>query len=179
MPRRTTAAKRYAEALAGLARDTGDAAAWQQWRENLHRVAEAFEDPTLRLTLESPRLSAERKEAALRERLGSAVSQETYNLLGLMARRGRVELVPDVVTWFDEFADRALGVSHFTVTTATPLGDDQRAQLRARLTRGQGQAVLTERIDPAILGGMVLQQEDVIRDYSVRARLEALRERMN
>jgi F0F1-type ATP synthase delta subunit len=39
--------------------------------------------------------------------------------------------------------------------------------------------LLEERVDPAILGGLVVQQADVIRDYSVRARLEALRARLN
>jgi F0F1-type ATP synthase delta subunit len=38
---------------------------------------------------------------------------------------------------------------------------------------------LAEEVEPAILGGLVIRQGDVIQDYSVRARLEALRERLN
>jgi F-type H+-transporting ATPase subunit delta len=178
MPRRTTTAKRYAEAIAGLARDAGDAA-WQRWREDLDQVVQAFEDPVLRLSLESPRVSSERKEALLRDRLGERVSPQAYNLVGLMARRGRVELLPDVRQWFDEFADRALGIKHFVVTSAAPLTDEQRERLKRQLADGRGEAVLAERVDPQILGGLIVRQEDVIRDYSVRARLESLRERMN
>jgi F-type H+-transporting ATPase subunit delta len=179
MPARSTAAKRYAEAIAGLARDAGSTDAWSRWRDDLERIAQSLDNPVLRLTLESPRVSVERKESLLRERLGGAVSPQAFNLVGLMARRGRVELIPDVLRWFDEFADRALGVKHFVVTSAAPLTDEQRARLTQRLTAGSGQAKITERVDPQILGGLVVQQEDVISDYSVRARLEWLRDRMN
>ncbi len=176
MPRRTTAAKRYAEAVAGLARESGT---WQRWRDDLDRISRAFEDPVFRLSLQSPRVSPERKRSLVREQLGASVTPEAQNLLGVMVRRGRTELLPDVLTWFGDFADRALGIQRFTVTTAVPLSDQQRTQLKERLAAGQGQVVLTEQVDPQILGGLVVRQEDVIRDYSVRARLESLRERLN
>ena len=38
---------------------------------------------------------------------------------------------------------------------------------------------LTEEVDPAIIGGLVVRQGDIIQDYSIKARLEALRERLN
>ena len=96
MPVRSTAAKRYAEAIAGLARDSGSADAWTRWREDLARAVQAFEDPALRLTVKSPRVSHERKQSLLRERLGSAVSPQAFNLVGLMARRGaQVAGAPD------------------------------------------------------------------------------------
>ena len=176
MPRRTTAAKRYAEAIAGLARDAGT---WQRWRDDLDRIKQAFEEPVLRLSLESPRVSPQRKQSLVRERLGDLVTPEAQNLLWLMVRRGRTELLPDVATWFGEFADRALGRQHFTVTSAASLTEDQRAALKAQLGGGQGEVVLTEQVDPKILGGLIVRHGDVIRDYSVRARLESLRERMN
>ena len=180
MPRRTTAAKRYAEAIAGLARDEAKPEAWQRWRDDLTKVATALEDPVLRLTAESPRISPAQKQQLLRERLGDSVAPQTYNLISLMARRGRLELLPDVLTWFGEQADRALNIRHFTVTTATPLTEQQRAQLRQRLGGAAGsQVMLDERVDANILGGLVLREEDVIRDFSVRAKLENLRERMN
>ena len=176
MPRRTTAAKRYAEAIAGLARDAGT---WQRWRDDLERINRAFEEPVLRLSLDNPRVSPERKQSLVRERLGGAITPEAQNLLWLMVRRGRTDLLPDVATWFAEFADRAEGRQHFTVTSAAPLAEEQRAALKARLGGGRGEVILTEQVDPEILGGLVIRHGDVIRDHSVRARLESMRERMN
>ena len=176
MPPRTTAAKRYAEAIGAIARQTS---AWSRWRADLDAVASALhENPPLRLTLESPRVAAARKEQMLDQALGGRIATETRNLLGLLARRGRLELLPDIATWFGEMADRSLGIQHVTVTSAVPLDDQARAVLRDRLRQG-GEVMLDEQVDPSILGGLVIRQGDIIRDYSVRARLELLRERLN
>ncbi len=176
MPARSGAAKRYAEALAGIAAQTG---AWARWREQLHAAQEVLSEPTVRLTLASPRVELERKLALIDTALGEPAEPEVRNLLKVMVQRGRFDLLDQVIEWFDEYADRALGIRRFVVTSAVPLTDDQREQLRRRLAGPGGQAVFTERVDPAILGGLVIQHEDVIRDYSVRARLESLRERLN
>ena len=180
MPRRTLAAKRYAEAIAGIARAAGT---WQRWRRDLQAARAAHGDSALRASLESPRVPFEQKRQLLRTALGDRVAPETLNLLGVLAQRGRFELLPDVIAWFEELADRALGVRRFTVTSAAPLTEEQRRQLRERLGgpqgHGGGEVLLAERVDPEILGGLVIQQDDIIRDFSVRARLESLRERLN
>jgi F-type H+-transporting ATPase subunit delta len=173
MPGRTTAGKRYAEAIAAIAR--GDNS-WERWRQDLAVIGQALQDAELRLTLESPRVSAERKNQVLDQVLGGRVAPATQNLLKVMGRRARLGLLPDVAMWFDELADRALG---YTVTTAAPLTDAQRQELQQRLGTDGGKAVLTERTDPALLGGLVVQHEDIIRDYSIRTRLQSLRDRLN
>ena len=176
MPGRTTAAKRYAEAIAAIARQEGS---WDRWRQDLELVSQMIQNPELSLMLESPRVAAGQRGQLLDEALGGRVSAATLNLLKVMGRRGRIPLLPDMLVWFHEMADRALGVRRYTVTTATPLSDDQRQRLRDRLASGGGQVLLTEQVEPKLLGGMVLRHEDLIRDYSIRARLESLRDRLN
>ena len=177
MPGRSPAAKRYAEAVAALARQENS---WEQWRQDLGTVREALQDPQLRLMLESPRVAAGQRGMLLDQSLGGKVGPNTLNLLKVMGRRGRIGLLSDMLVWFDEIADRQLGVRRYTVTTATRLDESQRAQLRQRLGGGDDQRlILTERVDPSLLGGLVLQQDDIIRDYSIKTRLETLRERLN
>lgn len=175
MPGRTTAGKRYAQAIAGLAQASNS---WEQWRRDLSVIGEVLKQPQLRLTLEDPRVPFERKERLLDSVVGGQLAPMTSNFVKVMGRRGRLDLLSDAIVWFDELADRALGVQRYTITTATPLAEDHRQVLRQHLS-GRGEAVLTERVDPEILGGMVIRHEDVIRDYSVRARLQSLRERLN
>lgn len=175
MPGRTTAGKRYAEAIAAIARQDNS---WERWREDLTIVGDALQDAELRLTLESPRVTAERKGKLLDDVLRDRVADPTRNLLKVMGRRGRLALLGDVRVWFDELADRALGVRRYRVTSATPLTEEQRTQLRQRLGSG-GSVVLTEHVDPSLLGGLVIRHDDVIRDFSVRTRLETLRNRLN
>lgn len=178
MPRRTAAGKRYAEAIANIARESGS---WQRWRDDLHLFGRALADPVVRLTLASPRVAAERKVQLLDQALGTAVAPETRHLVEVMARRSRLDILHDVIAWFDEMADRALGIRRASVTSAVPLTEAERQQLQHQLstTSGATQVVLDERVDPNIIGGLVVQQGDIIRDYSVRARLDSLRDRMN
>lgn len=178
MPGRTSAGKRYAEAVAGIARQENS---WEQWRRDLALIQESLATPELRLALESPRILPERKQRMLAESFGGRVAPATLNLLKVMAQRGRLGVLSDTIVWFDEIADRTLGVRRFTVTTAAPLTDSQRETLRTRIggETGAGQVILTEHVDPAIIGGMILRHEDIISDFSVKSRLDALRDRLN
>jgi F-type H+-transporting ATPase subunit delta len=186
MPLRSGAAKRYAEALAGLARQDDS---WDAWRRDLAALVQAAGDRGLVLSLESQRIALARKRELIESVFGAGVSPGARNLALVLARRQRLGLLPDVLSWFDQLADRAQGVRRVTVTTAQPLTDEQRARLRQRLAGGvlparapaggAPEVLLSEEVDPALLGGLVVRQGDIIQDYSVRARLEALRDRLN
>ena len=185
MPLRSGAAKRFAEAVAGLARQDGS---WDTWRRDLSTLAAAAADRRLVLSLESQRVAVARKRELIEGAFGGPVSPGARNLVLVLARRQRLGLLPDLLSWFDQLADRAQGVRRFTVTTAAPLTDEQRARLRQRLAGGgvaaapggRGPEVeLSEEVDPSLLGGLLVRQGDIIQDYSVRARLEALRDRLN
>jgi F-type H+-transporting ATPase subunit delta len=204
MPVRSSAAKRYAEAAAGLARQDGS---WDTWRQDLHTLSQALQDGRLLQALQNERVPAERKRQVVDSLFQGRVSPGARNLLLLLLRRRRLELLGDVGSWFDELADRARGVRRVTVTTAAALTESQRERLLRRLAgasgppardggpapaggreaeggessrlAGRGAVELTEEVDPAIVGGLVVRQGDIIQDYSIKARLEALRERLN
>ena len=66
-----------------------------------------------------------------------------------------------------------------SVRSAVPLTDAQRAALEDSLARSLGATpILTAAVDPALLGGLVVQVGDVVYDGSVRNRLEQLRHRL-
>jgi F-type H+-transporting ATPase subunit delta len=100
----------------------------------------------------------------------------TQNALQLLVDRGRISSLPDVIDAYgDRFgaAERHLEVE---LTTAIAIDDEQAEGLRARLAESTGRGVsLTRRVDPAILGGIVLRVRDLLIDASVRGRLEKLR----
>ena len=65
------------------------------------------------------------------------------------------------------------------VTTARPLDDDQRARLMARLREMTGKDVsLKEKIDPSVMGGVLLTLDGRRYDNTVRHRLQAIRQAM-
>ena len=172
MPATNVRATRYSEAAFGVARGAGTI---DLWVESLDRAAQLFGDQGAAQFLTSPVVSPDRKQAVLSELL-PGLSREVQNFLALLTRRGRLNLLPDIVTSFGELVQESRGIETAIVTTAIPLDDRQKSLIASRLTQKVGKAVQIEtRVDPSILGGVVAQIGDDVIDGSVRGRLERLR----
>jgi len=101
------------------------------------------------------------------------------NLVLLLLRRGRIDLLPRVAREFARLDDLRNGVVNATATSAAPLDPDEVRALTARLQRLTGGRVeLTTNVDPSLLGGVVVRLGDRLIDGSVRGRLERLRSRL-
>jgi F-type H+-transporting ATPase subunit delta len=111
--------------------------------------------------------------------IGSQVSRPVLNLIVLLLRRGRIELLPRVAQEFARLDDLDKQVIHATATSAAPMGPDEVRALTARLEQLSGGRVeLTTEVDPGILGGVVVRLGDRLIDGSVRGRLERLRSKL-
>jgi F-type H+-transporting ATPase subunit delta len=98
------------------------------------------------------------------------------NALLVLVDRGRLEILPDLIEEFEDRAAEADNVLGVELTTAIPIGDDEAEALRARLRDQTDREVkLERRVDPAILGGVVLRSGDLLIDASLRGRLDGLR----
>ena len=98
--------------------------------------------------------------------------------LELLGSRCCIGLFADVQHRFLELADAAEGIERYTITTAVPLTDDLRGAVRQRLERDGRQVVMTEQVNPDIIGGLMIRHNDLIQDFSVRGQLEVLREQL-
>ncbi len=170
-----SAGKRYAQAAAQIARQAGS---WARWRQDLAAIAEVFQDESLLAILQAPRVGLTRKLELVDSIFGGTLTAEAMNLVQLLIRRRRIGLVADVQRWFLELADVAEGIERYTITTAVPLTDDLRGAVRQRLERDGRQVVMTEQVNPDIIGGLMIRHNDLIQDFSVRGQLEVLREQL-
>ena len=172
MAQRSTSALRYAEAVFQVARDTNS---YDTWLRELGEVEQLLTDPLAAQVLLSPVVPRDRKTAILEQAL-SGLGQQTRNFVGLLVRRERLELIPQINAALRELIDEARGVEVARVTTAAPLTDDERQLVVARLAERTGKQIrIEEQLDPSIMGGVVAQVGDEIIDGSVRGRLESLR----
>jgi len=65
------------------------------------------------------------------------------------------------------------------VVSAVPLDEEERKTLEEKLRARFGERLAIDyRVDPDILGGMIVRVGDVLMDYSLRSRLESLRQRL-
>lgn len=171
MRRSEVIARRYARAYFELAKDRGDVGAW---REQLARAVAVVSSPDVLRVLRLPTLGLRRRvELALA--LLEGIEAPARNLVRLLVEHGRVGIAGAVLEEFDRLADRASGVVRAEVTTAVELDDELRRRLESQLYQQLGAGVQTTvRVDPAILGGLVVRVGDRVIDASVRTRLRRL-----
>jgi F-type H+-transporting ATPase subunit delta len=174
--RRDTAARRYAEAASEIAlRDE----TVEVWRSELDIVGAVVEDPAVGRILANPAVTLESRDAMVDSAIGPIVSAPVLNLVKLMLRRGRIELLPQVAAEFRRLDNARKGIVAATATTASPLSQDEVRALVARLEQMTGaQIELDLQVDPSLLGGLVVRVGDRMIDGSVRGRLERLRNQL-
>ena len=171
-------AGRYASALFDLARDERQIDSVSASLQTLRQALDSNED--LKALTTSPligRSDAGRAVAALAPAL--KIDPVTTNFLGVLARNGRLRQLPEVIRIFGRLASEHRGETTAEVTSARPLDDDQIASLRAKLGERAGRAINVEtRVDPSILGGIVVRLGSQMIDASIRTKLNTLAQAM-
>lgn len=175
--RDTTIARNYAEALFALARKAGDLPGWGRLINDV--ASAATTDRTLRLFLESPKISAERKKAVFTRAYEDRAPRLFVRFLHSLVAHGRQTLIPEVAQEYHALMDEAEGRMHATVTVAREPDEATRATVARELSRAFGKQVVPHySVNPAIVGGIVVRAGDTVLDGSVRRRLATLRSRM-
>lgn len=168
--------RRYAEAAFDIAEreKTVDA-----WLGDLDIAAATLGEPATVRLLNNPAVPLSEREQVIRDVLGKRISDKTLNLMLLLIRRGRADILGSVAAEFRRLRDQREGISHATVTSAAPLDEAEAGVVRTRLAgMTNGPVEVTFEVDPAILGGVVVRIGDRLIDGSVRGRLERLRNRL-
>lgn len=96
--------------------------------------------------------------------------------LQMLVERGRVGEVAEIAAAFAARVARAEGRIEVEAVTAVPLTDDLRQAIVAKVQTDTGRNVtLQERVDPDLVGGLVLRAGGIAVDGSVRSRIDKLR----
>ena len=107
-------------------------------------------------------------------------SPEVLETLAAMQREDDLDLVEQVAKHYKELLDAQDTTVSVTVTTAVPMDDDLRAKVRAKAETDLGLPVyLVERVDPSIIGGIMLEVRGKRYDASVRAQLANIRKTLS
>jgi F-type H+-transporting ATPase subunit delta len=175
--REPTIAKNYAETLLELAQRSGDLRAWG---DMLDSIAEAMEsDRRLRVFLESPRVSAQRKNEVMQKAYGSQLPRNFLRFLQALVKHRRQMLIPEIAHAYHDLVDQVEGRVHASVTVAREADDADRDLVVKQLSRVLGKQVVPHfHVNPSILGGVIVRVGDTVLDGSVRRRLATLRSRM-
>lgn len=171
-------ARRYAAALFDLA---GDRKALDAVAADLKTVKAALQaSGDLRRLVASPLISrADQAKAVDALAVRAKAHDLTRNFLGLLARNRRLPALEATINGFLAKLAEARGEETAEVTTAKPLSDAQRATVAASLKQAVGRAVtVTETVDPAILGGLIVKVGSRMVDGSLKSKLQRLERAM-
>ena len=145
-------------------------------REQLAQLVEAEREvPELRELLRNPQLDQRARKAALEDLLSDG-DELLRNFLLVLVDKGRTGQLEEIAKEFERLVAEHEGVIHAELTTAVELSDEEARELLARIEDSTGRKVeATRKVDPDLIGGIVLQVGSHRLDASVRGRLNRLR----
>ena len=107
-------------------------------------------------------------------------SPEVLETLAAMQREDDLDLVAQVAKQYKEYLDAEDKTVSVTVTTAVPMDDDLREKVRAKAEADlKAPVYLVERVDPSIIGGIMLEARGKRHDASVRVQLANIRKTLS
>ncbi|HEU4690581.1 MAG TPA: ATP synthase F1 subunit delta [Vicinamibacterales bacterium] len=137
--------------------------------------------PDLQRTFAHPVVSASAKRALVQQILNrTQPSAPVGKLLLLLATRGRLELVREILDVYRERLMEHRQVIQAEVTTAAPLSPERIAELQQRLVKITGRTVtMTTKVDQTIIGGVVTRIGSTVYDGSIATQLAKVRHRLS
>jgi len=178
-PIMATVAGRYASALFELAKDERQLEAVE--RDMIQLAGMLQSSPDLLRMVRSPVISAEGQGKAISAvARGAEFSGLTANFLQLLAKSRRLFALSDMIKLFRQIAARHRGEITAEVVSAHALNETQQSALEDTLkgTAGGRNVRIETRVDPAILGGLVVKMGSRMIDSSLRTKLNSLKTRM-
>ena len=167
-----TVARPYAEAAFRLA---VEGARLAQWAEMLALIEAVVRDEQVAGRIGDPNVDEQALESLILGALGERLDGQGRNLVQVLVRNGRLELVPQIRALFDELKRSHEGVLEATVISAMPISDDQVKPLLAALEAKFGRKVTAQvEVDPELIGGARIVVGDKVIDVTVRGRLDAM-----
>ena len=165
--------KEYAKALFLLAEEKN---AMQEILCDLKQAAAALaEAPDYVALLDSPALPREEKDRLIDEAFAS-VDADLCSFLKILAAKHALYTMKRITQTYEALCDEAMGIVRAEAITVAPLSEAQSEKLRQRLeAETKKTVVLTNTIDPSLLGGVKLRYMGKQVDGSLQNRLEAIR----
>lgn len=167
-----TAARPYARAAFGYARENG---ALDAFSDMLETAATLVENSRLHALLTDPRLTRARRTEMLETLGGERFDEPMRQLLRVLGERDRLPILPEIREQFEQL--RADHEQRLTaeVVSARELDPAQQERIRAALAERTGQTVeLVSKTDEQLLGGAVVRAGDRVLDASLQRRLQQL-----
>lgn len=143
--------------------------------EDALSLVTVFKDPEVVSFFKSPLYTLQDKEAVIAQALGGKVDEMLSDFLKLLARNGRLNLLPQIIEEFRDAAQGGKGQKKGEVSSATELSDAEKKSLQQAIEKKLGSAVSLEfKVNPELMGGIEARVGGYVIEDSLKANLEKL-----
>ncbi len=162
----------YAKALFMLAEEEGKC-------ENIlldlrAAVAAVKENESYLELLDTPALPKEEKLQLVDEAF-SSLSESVLNLIKILCEKRSSRLLPEILKEYETLYDEKFGILRVEAVSARPMTEDQISRLKEKLEKEKNKTVvITNTVNPDILGGLKLRFAGLQLDGSLKTRLDTL-----
>ena len=170
-------AKKYANALFLSTRQRGLVEQAYEQFTDLKGMLE--KDRSLIRFLASPKIEEEQKLDLVRSVFANRLEPLFVEFLAVLVEKRRAGFLIEVIDEFDRLVEFEKGIARVTVYTAVPMTPDEETRLVQKLTAKTGKKIeLEKKVDPGIIGGVIVVMHDEIVDGSVSHGLTELEEQL-
>ena len=171
-----TLARPYAKAAFAYASEQKTT---DSWSNVLQLLSAAVQDEAFSAYLNRPELTPVQQVALFAKVLGEQQSEAVSNFLTLLADNGRLALLPEIDTEFEQLKSQNNKTVDVVIESAFPLDSIQEQKLVHALEKRLNSAVkATVEVNPALIAGVVIRAGDQVIDDSALSKLEKMRTRL-
>jgi F-type H+-transporting ATPase subunit delta len=173
----TTLARPYAKAAFEYALEAKQLA---EWSDMLSLTAQIVSDEAMQQLLTSPHFTKENQKDAMLKVCEGKLNANGVNFIKLLAQNGRLLALPEIEVLFNFLRSEFEKTIEAQITSATELNEQQIEQLKEKLAAKLGRKVeIGVEVNANLLGGLIIQAEDLVIDGSVRGKLAKLSDTLN
>ena len=173
----TTLARPYAKAAFEYAIEAKQLA---EWSDMLSFASQVVSDETMQQLLTSPHFTKQDQQEAMLKICADKLDDKGINFIKLLAQNGRLVTLAEVEVLFNFLRSEFEKTVDAQITSATALNEQQIAQIKEKLAAKLGRQVeASVEVDVDLLGGLIIQAEDLVIDGSVRGQLAKLSDALN
>ena len=146
------------------------------WETDLVQLELALETPEVQQLIDSPKLAYKEKTEVFLSLFEGQIESKTSNFIKVLGESKRISLLPHISKEYKKLLSGTKGSSEIFVTSAFELSDEQLQKLTDSLKGRYGDSLTVEQvIDKSLIGGFSIKCGDEVTDYSIKGKLEKLR----
>ena len=170
----TRVAYRYAQALLDLATEQNVVDKVNADMEHLSDVCKESKD--FENLLNSPIIDSKKKIDIFEVLFGSKMDKMSIGFMNLIVKNSREDLLADIAEGFVSLYKKSKNIMEVTVTSATKLDAATKDKIVEKIKANfEGTIELTEKVDPALIGGFIVRMDDKQIDASISSQLANLK----